>query len=218
MKVGSLEVWTLVDAVGSFATMSEVFPVLPSDEEWWLPINVVLVRGAENTVLVDTGLGPHPRSFMPDAEVHEDDWAFFMTEEALVDRPHLRENVLPLDIAGRVDLVAGETEVARGVRIIPTPGHTPGHLSVRLESQGRSFFVLGDVVVHEVQVGEPDIAYVSDHDSERAAATRRHILGELADEGTDVIVSHFDGTGRFARAGEGFRWTTMGKEDGAPVE
>ena len=59
--------------------------------------------------------------------MHEDDWAFFMSEESLAQRPHLREKVLPLD----VQRVTGETEIVPGVRVFPTPGHTPGHMSVR---------------------------------------------------------------------------------------
>lgn len=260
MKVGRLDVLTLVDGVGTFATVSEAFPALDSTAEWWLPVNSVLVRGAGPTVLIDTGLGPVPRSFMPAAGarlleelalagvgvdeidlvvhthlhvdhvgwngafpkaryvVHEDDWAFFTTEEAVTARPHVREKVLPLRDAGLVELVTAETELAPGVRLVPTPGHTPGHMSVRLESAGDSLVVLGDVVVHDVQVADPDAVYVSDHDAERAAATRKEVLAQLADAGTPVIVSHFEGAGRFTREGSGFGWSPTAKEDAAPVE
>jgi glyoxylase-like metal-dependent hydrolase (beta-lactamase superfamily II) len=136
--------------------------------------------------------------------VHERDWAFFMSETALVDRPHLREKVQPLQ---NVELLAGETEVVAGIHVLPTPGHTPGHVSIRLESEGDSLVLLGDVVVHELQVGDPEVVYVSDHDAQEAAATRRRVLQQLADEGTEVIASHFHGVGRFERSGKGFRWT-----------
>jgi hypothetical protein len=66
--------------------------------------------------------------------------------------------------------------------------------------------VLGDVVVHELQVGNPELVYVSDIDAAAAAHTRRGILAELADSGSAVIVSHFRGVGRFERSGKGFRW------------
>jgi hypothetical protein len=75
-------------------------------------------------------------------------------------------------------------------------------MCVRLDST----LVLGDVVVHELQVTNPDIVYVSDHDPALAAATRRRLLGQLAERGTEAIVSHFPGKGRFERAGKGFRW------------
>ena len=67
-------------------------------------------------------------------------------------------------------------------------------------------FVLGDVVVHQLQVADPGVVYVSDVDAAAASETRRRVLAELADEGVEVIVSHFHGTGRFERAGKGFRW------------
>jgi glyoxylase-like metal-dependent hydrolase (beta-lactamase superfamily II) len=231
----------LVDGEGSFATVGEAFPAIDSDEPWWLPFNCVLVRDGANTLLIDTGIGPLPRAFVPESEarlleelarhdvapddvdlvvhthlhvdhvgwdgafsnaryiVHEQDWDFFMGDESLAERPHLREKVLPLT---NVERVSGEAEVAPGVRLLPSPGHTPGHMCVRIGST----LVLGDVVVHEAQVADPDVVYVSDHDTALAAATRRRILGELADQGTEAIVSHFPGKGRFERAGKGFRW------------
>ena len=236
-----MTVETLVDCEGSFATVHEVFPAVDSDERWVLPINCVLVRHGDTTLLIDTGLGPKPRTFIPEPDarlldglarhgvapedvdlvvhthlhvdhvgwdgsfpnarylVHEDDWTFFMDDESLAQRPHLREKVLPL---ANVELVSGETEVAPGVRLLPTPGHTPGHVSLRIGT----VVMLGDVVVHELQVADPDVLYVSDHDPGQAAATRRRFLGELADEEVDVIASHFHGTGRFERSGKGFRW------------
>jgi glyoxylase-like metal-dependent hydrolase (beta-lactamase superfamily II) len=117
------------------------------------------------------------------------------TDESLAQRPHLREKVLPL---ANVERIGGETELVPGVRLLPTPGH--------MSVPAGAVVVLGDVVVHELQVADPDVVYVSDHDPDRAAATRRRFLGELADEGVDVIVSHFHGTGRFERSGKGFRW------------
>lgn len=131
--------------------------------------------------------------------VHEDDWSFFMSAESLAARAHLREKVQPLT---NVERVNGEMEIVPGVLLLPTPGHTPGHMSVRIGST----VVLGDVVVHDLQVAHPEVVYVSDHDPAAAAATRKRMLGELADEGAEVIVSHFRGAGRFERAGKGFRW------------
>ncbi len=235
-----MKVDTIMDAEGTFATVGEVFPAVDSHEQWWLPVNVVLVRDGV-TVLIDTGIGPKPRAFVPEPDahlldelaqlgvsaadvdivlhthlhvdhvgwdgwfpnaryvVHRSDWAYFMSEESLAARQHLREKVQPLT---DVELIDGEAEVAPGVVAFPTPGHTPGHVSVRVGA----LVVLGDVVVHELQVADPDIEYVSDHDARAAAETRRRVLGQLADDRTEVIVSHFHGTGRFERVGKGFRW------------
>ena len=260
MRFGPFDVATLVDGEGSFATMAEVFPALGSTEPWWLPVNVVFVRTRDTTVLVDSGLGPPPREFMPEADarllgelarigvvaedvdlvahthlhvdhvgwdgsfpnaryvVNEEDWSYFMSEESLAARPHLREKTQPLYDVDLVDLVSGETELLPGIRLVPTPGHTPGHMSIRLDAPDRALVVLGDVVVHEVQLGDPDLVYVSDHEPSQAAATRREFLGQLADEGTAVVISHFEGIGQVVRAGAGFRWKVFAKEDAAPVE
>jgi glyoxylase-like metal-dependent hydrolase (beta-lactamase superfamily II) len=115
-------------------------------------------------------------------------------------------------------LVEDELEIASGVRLVPTPGHTPGHVGVFIESQGRELVVLGDVVVHELQVADPDLVYANEHDPDAAATTRKQILGLLADEGTDVIVGHLHGPGRFSRRGEGFSWSSLAKEVEAAVE
>jgi glyoxylase-like metal-dependent hydrolase (beta-lactamase superfamily II) len=260
VRVGSLDVSVLVDAEGSFATVAEAFPALSSGAEWRLPVNTVLVRGGGTTLLVDTGLGPEPRAFMPGAgarllaelaragaspaevdlvvhtHLHVDhvgwdgsfpnaryavsaaEWSYFMSEDSLARRPHLRDRVKPLRDAGSVDLIDGELEVASGVRLVPTPGHTPGHASVFIESEGEELVVLGDVAVHDLQLADPDLVYVSDHDPELSAATRKQVLGRLADRGTDVIVGHFHGPGRFGRQGEGFSWSSLAEEGEAAVE
>ena len=149
--------------------------------------------------------------------VHGDDWSFFSTEESIAQRAHLREKVLPLAEAGLVDLVDKETLVAPGVRTVPTPGHTPGHMSAWIESGTDKLVVLGDVVVHESQLADPELVYVSDADPAASALTRKDVLGRLADEEADVIVSHFEGVGRFSRWDGGFCWSRA-KEDAPPVE
>jgi glyoxylase-like metal-dependent hydrolase (beta-lactamase superfamily II) len=131
--------------------------------------------------------------------VHEDDWAYFMNEASLDERPHLREKILPLE---RVERVTGETEVAPGVRVEPAPGHTPGHVTVRVGD----VVAIGDLVAHELQVVDPALVFVNDVDADLAATTRKRVIAELAGDGARVIAGHFRGVGRFERAGKGFRW------------
>jgi glyoxylase-like metal-dependent hydrolase (beta-lactamase superfamily II) len=132
--------------------------------------------------------------------VHEDDWAYFMSEESLAGRPHLRERVLPLE--PRFERINGETEVAPGVRVQPAPGHTPGHVIVRTEDVA----VIGDLAALELQIADPDLVFVNDMDAGVAAASRRRLIAELAEDGVSVIAGHLRGVGRFERAGKGFRW------------
>ena len=246
VQVGRFELLQLFDCEGSFATVAEAFPALADrTEAWVLPIHCVLIRSPDRVVLVDTGLGPQPRQFLPEVEsrllqqvepenvdvvvhthlhvdhvgwdgvfpraryiVHRDDWAFFMVPWQTRERPHLHR-LEPLQEEGLVDLVAGEEEVAPGIRLVPSPGHTPGHMHLRVEDAGEAAVVLGDVAVHEAQLAEPGLVYVSDGDAELAAATRARVLGGLADEGVPVIAAHLRGTGRVARAGDGFAWNPL---------
>ena len=243
LHVGDFELVPLVDAEGTFASVEEAFPSLEGrSEQWWLPIQAVLIRSPDGVVLVDTGLGPPPRQFMPDAEatllhqlepesvdlvihthlhvdhvgwsgvfpraryvVHRDDWSYFMTPWQMKVRPHLHR-LEPLQEEGLVDLVGDAAEVAPGVRVLPSPGHTPGHMCVRVEAGGAAAVVLGDVVVHPEQVANPRLVYVSDGDAAVAAETRIRVLGDLADEGVPVIAAHFHGAGRVGRRGDGFTW------------
>jgi glyoxylase-like metal-dependent hydrolase (beta-lactamase superfamily II) len=246
LQVGRFEVLPIVDGEGTFATVAEAFPALSGrTEDWWLPIQAVLIRSPDSFVLVDTGLGPQPREFMPETEshllhelepetvdlvlhthlhvdhvgwdgvfpraryvVHRDDWSFFMTPWQLRVRPHLHR-LAPLHEEGLVDLVGGETEVGRGIHVLPSPGHTPGHVHVRVEDGDAAAVVLGDVVVHPEQLADPRLVYVSDGDADAAAATRIRVLGELADEGIPVIAAHFHGAGRIRRDGDRFAWEAL---------
>lgn len=58
----------LADCEGTFATLREAFPAIHSDVDWWIPINCVLLGDGDTTVLVDAGVGPQPRTFLPDLE------------------------------------------------------------------------------------------------------------------------------------------------------
>jgi len=131
--------------------------------------------------------------------VHEDDWAYFINEASLAERPHLRDKVAPLE---NVDRISGTTEIASGIRVEPAPGHTPGHMIVRADGVA----VIGDLVAHELQLTDPDLVFVNDVDPRLAAATRRRVVAELAEEGAAVLAGHFYGIGRLEPAGKGFRW------------
>ena len=264
MRVGAFDLDVLVDGAGSFATLGQAFPSVDSDEEWRVRVNVAVLRGGGRTVLVDTGLGPLPRAFMPDAGallldelarasvapedvelvvhthlhvdhvgwdgafpnaryvVHQADLDFFLADESLAERPHLREKVVPLLDAGRIDPVEAETEIVSGLRVVPTPGHTPGHISLLLESEGETAAVLGDAVVHELQLADPRVAYFSDEDARQAAASRVRLLEQLAEAGPVVATGHLPGLGCIMSRGEGFAWAPLAagdsQEDALPVE
>jgi glyoxylase-like metal-dependent hydrolase (beta-lactamase superfamily II) len=139
--------------------------------------------------------------------VHRDDWSFFMAPWQVRVRPHLHR-LEPLQEEGLVDLVTGESEVAPGIRVLPSPGHTPGHMHVRVEHDGEAALVLGDVAVHPEQLADPRLVYAGDG-AAAAAETRIRVLGEAAGEGLPVILAHLHGVGRIGRDGTGFTWSAL---------
>jgi glyoxylase-like metal-dependent hydrolase (beta-lactamase superfamily II) len=89
----------------------------------------------------------------------------------------------------------------------PTPGHTPGHVSVRIASRGEEAVITGDMVHHPVQLAEPSWGSHPDAQPERAVDTRRAFVDRYADRDTLVIGTHFSGpsAGWIVRDGDSCR-------------
>jgi glyoxylase-like metal-dependent hydrolase (beta-lactamase superfamily II) len=105
--------------------------------------------------------------------------------------PSLRERLLqPLQATGQLWLVDGEAALATGVRAIATPGHTPGHQSVLLDTGDEVVLVTGDLLVHAVQLVDPDVSYANEVDPDQARETRRVLLDQLAARGGLVATAH----------------------------
>lgn len=111
--------------------------------------------------------------------------------------------------AGLARLVANDHEMTPDVRLVPTPGHTPGHVSVRIDSGGQSALISGDMVHHPVQIARPDWPSVPDYDPEAAMAMRRTTFAALADSGVLLLGTHFNAPagGYVTNAGQGWVWT-----------
>ena len=90
-----------------------------------------------------------------------------------------RDSVVPLQELGVLELVTGETAVAPGIRTMPTPGHTPGHQSLFLESGGQRGIVTGDVFHSAAQFAEPDWSHRADIDPTTARKSRIGLLEKL---------------------------------------
>ena len=101
------------------------------------------------------------------------------------------ECVTPILEAGQADLVECDHELTGEVRLEATPGHTPGHVAVRIESQGARALITGDLTHHPVQWAEVDWAMNADSDSPAAARTRRRLLREHADGDLLLIGTHY---------------------------
>jgi glyoxylase-like metal-dependent hydrolase (beta-lactamase superfamily II) len=117
----------------------------------------------------------------------EYEWATHTNERTAASYfPH---NFEPVREAGLLDLVEGDREVVPGIRVIHTPGHTPHHQSVLLESRGERAFYFGDLVPTSAHLPLP---WIMGYDVEPLVTleTKRRILRRAVDEGWLVVFEH----------------------------
>jgi glyoxylase-like metal-dependent hydrolase (beta-lactamase superfamily II) len=121
--------------------------------------------------------------------------------------PILADSVRPVVEAGLVDLVETDHRVCDEVSLVPTPGHTPGHVSVRIVSDGEEALITGDFMHHPCQIARPDWSSTADTDPHMARHTRERMLAQLSRAPILVIGTHFAGAtaGRIVRDGDAFR-------------
>jgi glyoxylase-like metal-dependent hydrolase (beta-lactamase superfamily II) len=120
----------------------------------------------------------------------------------------LGDSVQPIFDAGLADLVESDHRLSPEVRLTPTPGHTPGHVSVVIESEGQSAIITGDLMHHPCQMARPDWCPGVDVDKAMSEATRRGFLNDVADKQVLVIGTHFAGptAGHVTRDGAAWRF------------
>jgi glyoxylase-like metal-dependent hydrolase (beta-lactamase superfamily II) len=117
------------------------------------------------------------------------------------------DSVRPIVEAGLHMLVESDHQVCAEVRLTPTPGHTPGHCAVVIESQGERAIITGDMIHHPIQIAEVHVSSNADSDKELARQTRRALFRQCAGTEDILIGSHFpDPTSvRIRNEGDGWR-------------
>jgi glyoxylase-like metal-dependent hydrolase (beta-lactamase superfamily II) len=116
--------------------------------------------------------------------------------------------VKPVVDAGLQVLVETEHRITDEVGLESTPGHTPGHVSVRIESKGERAVITGDMVHHPVQLAEPSWSSHPDAQPERAVETRKDFVARYGDTDVLVIGTHFSGdtAGKIIKDGDSCRF------------
>ena len=124
-----------------------------------------------------------------------EDFDFFQQPQNLELSTATRPCVLPLHEMGLLELIEGEHVLTSELTTLPTPGHTPGQMSVVISSQGQSALILGDAAHHPVQVHETEWCSRVDLDPEQTRTTRRRLMERLEQDGTLLIAGHFPAPG-----------------------
>ena len=151
-----------------------------------------------------SGSGDAARPSYPTARywMGKADWDHFSQPEML-DRANLADKLPPLRAADRLDLADGEQEIAPGVRLVPLPGHTPGHIGVAFTAGQETAVYVGDLVHHPLQIEHPDWSPVFDSLPPLSRETRRRLVERARREGSLILSYHlpFPGIGRVGTHG-----------------
>ena len=120
---------------------------------------------------------------------------------------HLADSVDPVVAAGLVDFITHEHRISDEIRLLPTPGHTPDHVSVLINSGDEQAVITGDVMHHPIQVTMPGHPATFDMDKTAGAKTRVDFVTRFQEKPVLVIGSHFadPGAGYIVRHGDAWK-------------
>ncbi len=127
---------------------------------------------------------PNARYFVQKGEFEYAHW-----QNERIQASYLPHNFDPVHAAGRYTFLEGEAEVLPGVRVLPTPGHTPHHQSVLLESDGEKAIFLADVVPTSAHLPFP---WIMGYDVEPLITleTKKHLIPRAREEGWLLVFEH----------------------------
>jgi glyoxylase-like metal-dependent hydrolase (beta-lactamase superfamily II) len=127
------------------------------------------------------------------------------------DRPDMEnimaDSVTPIVEAGLATMVETNARICEEISLVPTLGHTPGHVSVMIQSNGEQALITGDFMHHPCQIARPEWSTLADSDPDQGIETRRRMFQRLAGTPVLIIGTHFAGAtaGRLVADGGGYR-------------
>lgn len=124
------------------------------------------------------------------------DWEACHDPALIEDRfPNAPECVWPLEDLGVLNLMENGHGITSEITTLATPGHTPGHMSLLISSQGENGLVLGDVLHNTAQIENVDWVSRADIDPTQTRITRREMMDRLERDGIPVAAVHLASPG-----------------------
>jgi glyoxylase-like metal-dependent hydrolase (beta-lactamase superfamily II) len=136
----------------------------------------------------------------------KDEFDYWTEQNATTPAPAFIDSVLPVVEAKRAEIVRNDYEIGDHMRILPTPGHTPGHVAFTFGRGKDDAVFSGDLMHSPLQTRHPELSVKFDVDPAQAALTRRGFLERYCDTDTLCCTAHFPSPsmGKIRRRGEGF--------------
>ncbi len=124
----------------------------------------------------------------------QEEWAYWRDNEGhpALQRTgdYIGDSVWPLFDAGLADLVHSDHEVAPGIRLLPLPGHTPGHVGVEIQGEIGEVILTGDLFHHPLQCSYPHWSTRFCIDPDASRQMRERMLKQFAEQGTRLLPAH----------------------------
>lgn len=142
---------------------------------------------------------------------HKPEYEFFIDPANAASAPWVADCVRPLDGKVEIELIDSEHKLTDDLTLLPTPGHTPGHVAISIMSAGEAAVLIGDVAHNPAQLIETSWSPLFDMNPALAAESRAKLAQRIEDEGLLTIAGHFahPGFGRLVRV-EGRRsWVPL---------
>ncbi len=165
------------------------------------------------------GIAPQGKPSFPNAvvRVNQKDMDYWLDPKSEAQAPNFlkpmfdgdRASVRPYLEKGRLKPFSGSQELSAGIRTIPTPGHTPGHTSYEVFSEGSTLLVWGDLVhVAPIQLPDPAVTVTYDSDPMSAEAERTKVFAQAARNATWIAAAHiaFPGIGQIRSVDGRYEW------------
>ena len=134
------------------------------------------------------------------------EYDYWHEQNAKAEVPPFADSVLPIVEAKKAEFVSHDFALGDHGRILPTPGHTPGHVAFTFGKGKDDVVFAGDLVHSPVQALYPELSPKFDVDPKQAAATRRSFFERYCDTDTLCCTAHFPSpsSGKIKRKGNGF--------------